>query len=63
MIHNSEGALHDGQPIHCAITRSVRRSGAATSMTPARHMGLKGITHPAATACSNSAEGIQPSPS
>ena len=44
MIHNSEGALHDGQPIHCAITRSVRRSGAAASMTPARHMGLKGNT-------------------
>jgi len=33
MIYNSEAALHDGQPIHRAITRQLRRSGASGSTT------------------------------
>ena len=33
MIYNSEAALHDGQPINRAITRQLRRSGAAGSTT------------------------------
>lgn len=33
MIYNSEAALHNGQPIHRAITRQLRRSGAAGSTT------------------------------
>ena len=33
MIYNSEAALHDGQPIHRAITRQLRRSGAGGSTT------------------------------
>ena len=33
MIYNSEAALHNGQPIHRAITRQLRRSGASGSTT------------------------------
>jgi len=33
MIYNSEAALHDGQPIHRAMTRQLRRSGASGSTT------------------------------
>ena len=42
MIYNSEAALHDGQPIHRAITRQLRRSGAAGSTTLRGMWGFHG---------------------
>jgi PII-like signaling protein len=45
MIYNSEGALHDGQPIHRAITRQLRGSGASGSTTLRGIWGFHG-DHP-----------------
>jgi len=33
MVYNSEAALHNGQPIHRAITRQLRETGASGSTT------------------------------
>ncbi len=45
MIYNSEAALHDGQPIHRAITRQLRGSEAAGSTTLRGMWGFHG-DHP-----------------
>jgi PII-like signaling protein len=42
MIYNSEAALHAGQPIHRAITRRLRQSGAAGSTTLRGMWGFHG---------------------
>ena len=46
MIYNSESALHDGQPIHRAITRQLRQSGAAGSTTLRGMWGFHGDQAP-----------------
>ncbi|MGB8385400.1 MAG: DUF190 domain-containing protein, partial [Dermatophilaceae bacterium] len=42
MIFNSEAALHDGRPIHRAITRRLRESGAGGSTTLRGIWGFRG---------------------
>lgn len=45
MIYNSEAAVHDGQPIHRALTRRLRRGGASGSTTVRGVWGFHG-DHP-----------------
>ena len=46
MVYNSESALHNGQPIHRAITRQLRKSRAAGSTTLRGTWGFHGDQAP-----------------
>ena len=64
MIYTSEGALHDGQPVHRAIVQRLRRSGARGATALRGVWGFAGEPRArTATACSSSADGYPCSPS
>ena len=60
-IFTSEGALHNGQPIHRAITRALRAHG-SSGATSLRDWGFHGDHPPAGTHRASSAAGCPPSP-
>ena len=47
MIFTSEGALHDGQPVHRAIVQRAPPLRRPRSHRPTRHLGLRRRPHPA----------------
>ena len=55
MVYTSEGALHDGQPIHRAIVRELRAAGIAGTTTCEGSGASTATTRRTATGCSSSA--------